>query len=294
MPKGEGRRTVVGAGYIIAGATSIQWSSAIATTAIHAIGPSASSAWRFLLGSVVLLLLTRPAIRRWTRDQWRGAVLYGLSVALMNVCFFQALARIPLGSTVTIEFLGPLAVAVLGQRSVRHALFALLAAVGVLLLGHPGGHLNAPGVLFGLGAAFGWALYLFTASHLGGGAPGFGGLAVSMSVASLVTLPFALGSISSLTAHPFLLGRLAIVATMATVIGFALEMQALRNVSPAIAGVMMSFDPATAFVLGYVLLAERASWFDITGLACVISAGIGVTLDHHGGERSALAEVVER
>ena len=285
--KSSGRRAVLGAAFIIGGATSIQWSSAIVNPVLHILAPSAASSWRFLLGALILLIITRPALRSWSTEQWRSAAAYGAAVAVMNVCYFQALARIPLGTTVTIEFLGPLLVAVVGHRSWRHTSFAALAGIGVVCLGHPGGHLNAGGVLFALGAAAGWAMYLLAASRLGGAAEGFGGLAVSMSIAAVLTLPFAVGSLGRISHDTWLLGRMAIVASLSIVLGFMLEMQALRNVKPSLAGVMMAFDPAVATVLGAVLLHQHPGLFDLIGLACVIVAGIGVTADQREKEPSA-------
>ncbi len=289
MTKGRGRSAVVGGAFIVGGATSIQWSSAIVTPALHAIGPAAASGYRFLFGALILVAITRPSLKAWTKEQWRASIVFGLAVALMNFCFFQALARIPLGTTVTIEFLGPLTVAVIGHRSLRHWAFAALAAVGVVFLGHPGGHLNASGVAFALGAALGWGLYLMAASRVGGVADGFGGLAVSMSMAALITLPFALTSAHLLVAHPTLAARMGLVATMSIVLGFALELQALRNVTPSLAGVMMAFDPAVATLLGYLILSQHPTSYDVIGLVCVVTAGVGVTIDQRDAPTSAIA-----
>lgn len=273
------RNNILGAALIILGATTIQWSAALVSPAFRLVGPSATSAWRFLLGSAVLLVLTRPKLRQWAWPQWRAAVVLGLSVAFMNQCFFQSLARIPLGSAVTIEFMGPLVVAVLGHRSWRHATFAGLAAVGVVLLAHPGGHLTLAGTLFGLGSGLGWAAYIFASAKVGGATKGFEGLAVSMAVAAVVTLPMSLGAVHLVVHHPFVLGRLAIVASMSIVLGFALEMQALRRIRPAVVGVLMAFDPAIAFFLGFVVLGQRPTAWVLVGLVCVVCAGVGVTID---------------
>ena len=273
------RNALIGAGLIVAGAASIQWSAAIVSPAFSLLGPSATSAWRFLLGAIVLLIATRPKLRTWRREQWQAAVVLGLSVAFMNQCFFQSLARIPLGSAVTIEFLGPLLVAVFGHRSWRHISLALVAGLGVVALGHPGGHLTALGVLFGLGSGLGWAFYIFASAKVGGATSGFGGLAVSMSVAALATLPFALSHVPTLAHHPWMAGRLLLVACMSIVLGFALELQALRRVKPALVGVLMAFDPAIAFIVGFLVLAQHPTSWDLLGLILVVTAGVGVTFN---------------
>ena len=267
------------------GATSIQWSAALVQPAFARLGSVATSGWRFLLGALVLLVVTRPRLRRWRREQWRAAIILGVTVAFMNVCFYEAIERIPLGSAVTIEFLGPLCVAVFGRRDRRHFAFAILAGVGVVLLSHPGGGVTLVGALFGLGSGLGWGGYVYAAARVGGATTGFEGLAVSMGVSALVTLPWAMSQFDVVARHPSLGGRLALVGLMSIVLGFAAELQALRRLSPAAVGVLMSLDPAIAFVLGAVLLHERATAWVLVGLALVVTAGVGVTIDRTAPER---------
>jgi inner membrane transporter RhtA len=287
MSASGSRVSVAGAGFIILGATSIQWSAALVQPAFSRLGPVATSGWRFLFGAVILLVATRPRLREWSSEQWRAAVILGVTVAFMNVCFYQCIARIPLGSAVTIEFLGPLCVAVIGGRSWRHFVLAFLAGVGVVLLSHPGGGVTLAGALFGLGSGLGWGGYVFAAARVGGATKGFGGLAVSMSVSALVTLPWAISKASPIVHQPTLGGRLALVGLMSIVLGFAAELQALRRLSPAGAGVLMSLDPAIAFIIGALVLHERATPWVLVGLACVVMAGVGVTIG-----RTAAEEIV--
>jgi inner membrane transporter RhtA len=271
--------SLAGVGFIVMGATSIQWSAALVQPAFAQLGPLATSGWRFLAGAVVLLVVTRPRLRAWRIEQWRAAVILGVTVAFMNVCFYQAISRIPLGSAVTIEFLGPLCVAVFGRRSWRHFTLALLAALGVVLLSHPGGGVTLFGALLALGSGLGWAGYVFAAARVGGATSGFEGLAVSMTVSALVTLPWTVTKLPFVWHHPSLATRLVIVGLMSIVLGFAAELQALRRLSAAAAGVLMSLDPAIAFVVGAILLNERATSWVLVGLACVVAAGVGVTID---------------
>lgn len=273
------RESLLGVGFVLMGATIFPWTSAIVQPVFLVIGPSASSAWRFLIGAVVLLAFTRPRVLKWSRHQWVGAIALGVSTAFMNMSFYQAIARIPLGSAVTIEFLGPLLVAVLGKRTWRHSLFALIAGFGVVALSHPGGGLTLEGGLFAVGAGVGWASYLFASHRVGGSTTGFGGLAVSMMISSLVTLPFSMGSTMILAHHPYVFGRLVIVAVASIVFGFGAELQALRRLKPSIVGVLVSFEPAIAFGVGWILLSEHVSGWSLIGLCSVMVAGIGVTLD---------------
>ena len=261
------------------GATLIQWSAALVTRVFGAIGPLATSAWRFLLGAVVLLAFTRPRLRSWTKHQWTGALALGVSVAFMNVCFYQSIARIPLGAAVAIEYLGPFMVSALGKRSARHFAFVVLAGLGVLAIARPGGGLDLAGVLFAAGSGVGWAAYVLAAHRVGGQAEGFGGLAVSMTFAAVITLPWSMGASSYVLTHPSVLARLALVAVMSIVLGFACELQALRRLRPSTAGVLFALDPAVAFAIGLVVLSQSIHPWDLVGIVCVVIAGAGVTVD---------------
>ncbi|MFI5036503.1 MAG: EamA family transporter [Acidimicrobiales bacterium] len=272
-------RAVAGAGFVVAGAALIQWSAAVIKPVFATVGPSAASAWRFFLGALVLLALTRPRVARWDRAQWLGALALGGSTAFMNLCFYQALARIPLGGAVAIEFLGPLLVAALGKRSWRHLLFVALAGLGVVALARPGGGLTLAGTLFAAGSGVGWASYAFASHRVGRATTGFGGLAVAMSIAAVLTLPWSMGSAHVLWGHPHLLARITIVAVMAIVLGFGAELQALRRLRPAIVSVLLALDPAVAFVVGLILLHQSITAWDLVGLTCVVVAGAGVTWD---------------
>jgi inner membrane transporter RhtA len=261
------------------GATVTQWSAAVVTRAFPVIGPSAASAWRFLLGAIILLALTRPKVRQWTKEQWLAAVALGATVAVMNQCFYQAISRIPLGGAVAIEYLGPFCVAAFGKRTPRHLALVLLAGLGVVALTRPGNGLNLDGVLFAVGSGVGWGAYVYASKHVGVTTKGFEGLAVSMSVAAVLTLPFSLGASVQLSEHPGTLVRLLIVATMAIVIGFGAELQGLRRLKPSIAGVLMAADPAIAFVVGLILLRQSIKVWDVVGLCCIVVAGAGVMYD---------------
>lgn len=267
---------MAGAGFLILGAALIQWSAAMVQPAFAELGPVATSGWRFAFGALILWGATRPSLKSWRRPQWRAAIILGLTVAFMNVCFYQCIARIPLGNAVTIEFLGPLCVAVVAHRSWRQFGYALLAAVGVVLLSHPGGGTTWAGIIFGLGSGLGWGGYILAASRVGGATRGFGGLAVSMSVSALVTSPWVISSAPKVLDHPTLGVRVALVALMSIVVGFAAELQALRRLRPAAAGVLMSLDPAIAFAIGFIVLGESVTPWVLVGLGCVVAAGAGV------------------
>ncbi len=262
---------------MLAGAGVTQWSAAIVVRVFPVIGPSATSAWRFLLGAVVLLAIARPKVRGWTKRQWLGALALGVSTAFMNQCFYLSIERIPLGGAVAIEYLGPFCVAALGQRSLRRLPLVVLAGLGVVALTRPGNGLTLDGVLLAAGSGLGWGSYIYCSKRVGGSTKGFEGLAVSMSIAAFVTLPMSLGSSAKLADHPGTFGRLLLVAVMATVIGFGVDLLGLRRIAPHVAGVLLALDPAVAFFVGWLLLHQRVRGWDYVGLACVIVAGAIVT-----------------
>ncbi len=278
------QRALAGAGFVLAGAALIQWAATLMPPVFLSIGPSAASAWRFLLGAAVLLAATRPALWRWSAPQWRAAVVMGLATAFMNQCFYQAFARIPLGGAVAIEYLGPFLVAALSRRSLRHLALVGLAGLGVVFLARPGGGLTLVGALFAAGSGAGWAAYAFASARVGRAIPGFSGLAVSMGVAAVATLPMSLPRTAALLHHPSILARVAAAAVLAVALGFGAELQALRRLKPSIVSVLLALDPAVAFLFGGLFLHQAVTGYDLAGLACVVVAGVGVTLDAATGD----------
>jgi inner membrane transporter RhtA len=262
---------------MIIGAGVTQWSAALVERVFPVLGPSVTSAWRFLLGAIMLLAFTRPNVRGWTKQQWLGAVALGVTTALMNQCFYSAIARIPLGGATAIEYLGPFCVAAFGSGALRRLPLVVLAGLGVVALTQPGNGLNLEGVLFAVGSGVGWGLYIYCSRRVGGTTKGFEGLAVSMTIAAIITLPLSLGSSAKLVEHPGTFGRMVLVAALAIVIGFGVELQGLRRITPQVAGVLLALDPAIAFFVGWLLLHQRIHGWEYVGLACVVVAGAIVT-----------------
>jgi len=267
----------VGAACVLAAAASIQSSAAIGVPAFAVIGAAATSGFRFVLGAIVLLLVVRPSVRRLDRRAWLGVVAFGVAAAAMNLCFFQAVARLPLGTAVSIEFLGPFTVAVVGGSGRRHALYAGTGLLGVVLLARPGGGVTLLGALFALGAAAGWACYTLASQHLGSLTKGVDGLALALCVAAVLVVPFTVAAYPSLTWS--LLGRLAAMAVLGVVIGFALELVALRRLGAPRVAVLLSLNPAVAYAVGWLVLDQHVSVAALAGGLCVVAAGVGVMGD---------------
>ncbi len=206
------------------------------------------------------------------------AVIFGFVTAFMNQSFYQAIERIPLGSAVCIEFItGPFLVAALGKRTWNQFFLILLGAMGVVCLSHPGGGVTVTGALYAVGAGMGWASYILASHRMGGQTLGFEGLAVSMTFSTIFCIPFAVKTSHIFLSHPFLMGRMLIISVMSIVLGFGAELLAFRRVKPSVAGVMMSLDPALAFMIGVILLSEQITPLDVLGLGLIVAAGVGVT-----------------
>ena len=275
MSAPQRRDATVGAACVLAAATSIQTSAAVGLPAFGAIGAAATSGCRFLFGAAILVLVARPSLTGRDRAGWLGIVAFGLAAAVMNLCFFQAAARLPLGTAVSIEFLGPFVLAVVAGRGRRHVAFAAVGLVGVVLLARPGGGVTLVGALFALGAAAGWAAYVLASQRLGSVTRGVDGLALALCVSAVVLFPFAAPRLHELT-WP-LGGRLATMALLGVVVGFALELAALRRMAAAAVAVLFSLNPAIAFVVGWLGLRQHVGVAVLVGGLCVVAAGIGVT-----------------
>lgn len=264
---------------ILIGIVSVQVGAALAKQLFAIAGPSGTVALRLFFASVVLLLAWRPVreARQLGRRGWLVVVAYGVVLGLMNLCFYQALARIPQGITVTIEFLGPLTVALAGSRRVLDVLWALLAAGGAVLLTETRGDLSLVGILFALGAAICWGGYILLGSALGNHSSGGNGLALAMAVGAMVAIPAGIAqSGTSLLAPVVLLAGLA-VALLSSVIPYSLELEALRRIPPRVFGVLMSLEPAVGALAGFVVAGEKLRPLQWLALCCVMAASIGAT-----------------
>ena len=235
----------------------------------------------------------RPAIRAVRaviaeRAWLDGAVVaaFGLTLGIMNFSIYQSFERIPLGIAVTIEFLGPLAVAVATSRRLIDVLWIVLAATGVTLLGTAGisaarlgsqaGHASVlAGVLFALTAATSWACYILLSAATGRRFRGSSGLVVAMVVASLVVTPPALSSAGRALLRPAVIGVGAAIGVLSSVIPYRFELETLRRVPPRVFGIWMSLEPAVAAVVGVVLLSQALSVPQWLAIGCVIVASAG-------------------
>jgi inner membrane transporter RhtA len=262
----------------IGGIVSVQFGAALASTLIERIGAPGTVTLRLGIGVLVLLVVARPRVRGRSGRDWAAVAAFGLTLAVMNLSFYEALDRLPLGVAVTIEFVGPLGLAAVMSHRRIHLLAVLGAAIGVLLVnGHELGAVDWVGVAFGLGAAAGWAAYILLSAETGRRFAQLDGLALAMVVSTLVVAPYGLATAGAqLTAgHVLLVG--AGVALLSSVLPYSLELLALRRMSPAFFGVLMSLEPALGALAGLLVLGQRLGIVQIIGMACVVGASITIS-----------------
>jgi inner membrane transporter RhtA len=262
---------------VIGGIVSVQVGAAIAKDLFHLVPPTAMVWLRLVTSAVILVAIARPRLRGRSAADWRVALGFGVSLLTMNWAIYQSFARIPLGIAVTIEFLGPLAVAVLGSRRPRDLVWVLLAAAGVALLGIAPGDLTVAGVLFALLAGAAWAAYILLSASTGRRWPGISGLAVASVVGAVVLAPPALVESGADLLDPKILALGVAIGLLSSVIPYSFELKALRRIPPRVFGVLMSLEPAAAALAAMVLLAEFLTPLQWTAVGCVVLASVGAT-----------------
>lgn len=250
--------------------------AAVATALIPMIGGPATVGLRLGLSAVVLLVVCRPALRGRTRADWAVVAGFGATLAVMNMLFYEAIHRVPLGAAVTIEFLGPLVLSVLAARGAARWLWAALALAGVTLLGHDGiGGINLVGGAFAAGAGVLWAAYIVLSQRAGGRFAKLDGLALAMVVATAISVPIGLVTAGAGLFSPAVLGMGLAVALLSSLIPYAFELTALRRLRAASFAILMSLAPALAAVAGFVLLGQQLDPIEGVAIGLVVAASIG-------------------
>ena len=277
---------------LLLAAVSIQGGAALAKSLFPLLGPSAVTSLRVLFAAMILWTIWRPDVRRVGRAGWRVLLPYGVALGLMNLAYYLALERIPLALAVTLEFVGPLAVAVLSSRRAADFAWVGLAALGLLLIvpwsGQPhtsqAGALDPVGVMLALFAGVCWGTYIWAGQRVAQVFEGPKSVAFGMGIAALVALPLGLilsgmerqGSWAHLT--PLALLTVLGVAALSSALPYSLEMGALRVLPARVFGVLMSLEPAVAALIGMVFLSESLTLVQWLAVACVMAASVGVTL----------------
>ncbi len=258
---------------------STQIGAALAKSLFHSIGPTGAVFLRVGFAALVLLVVWRPSLRGYSWRDYRWALLFGAVLAAMNLSFYSSIARLPLGVAVTLEFIGPLAVALGGSRRMIDLFWVALAAAGIVLLAPTGlfggASLDPLGVALALLAGLFWGAYILLSARVGRVFPGVAGLALAMGVAALLLVPvgiFGAGAIL-LDGHFLLLG--AGVALLSSVLPYSLELEALRRLPSRVFGVLMSLEPGIAALVGIVLLHEQLELRAAVAIVLVTMASVG-------------------
>ena len=269
---------------VLTAIASVQVGSALARTLFDELGAAGVTLLRLGLAALLLLAVARPRLRTWSREQWRATLQLAVAMSAMNLVFYLALRTVPLGIAVTVEFVGPLLLALAQTRRVVDLLWALLAASGVVLLGaDPGSTAPLSGLALALLAGLCWAAYILAGASVGRLLPGLDGLAVALAIGTLLVLPFGASGASHVVARPELLVAAAGVALLSSVLSYGLELAALRRIPTRVFGVLMSLEPAAAAVAGLVVLGQRLGAREVVALLLVSLASAGVTLGRRTG-----------
>lgn len=262
---------------VLIGIMSVQFGAAVSKSLFGEIPPVGMVLLRLLTSSLILLALARPRLTGRPAADWKPVLVLGFALGAMNWAFYESFARIPLGVAVTIEFIGPLAVAAAGRRRPRDLVWVGLAALGVLLFGTGPTKVDAVGFGLALLAGGCWALYIVSTAATGRRWVGVDGLAVASTVATLAIAPFAVTTAGTQLLEPRLLLLGALVGLLSSVIPYSLEMAALRTLPPRVFGILMSLEPAAAALVAAVLLHEWLPPLQLLAIACVTAASVGAT-----------------
>lgn len=261
---------------VLIAVTSVQFGGALAKTLFDEVGPGGTVFLRVLFATLVLAAIWRPALAGRSRADWRLLVLFGFALVAMNLAFYEALDRIPLGIAVTIEFVGPLGVAVAGSRRALDLLWVVLAAAGILLLSDFGNaDLDSLGVVLALLAGGFWAAYILLSARVGRAFEGGEGLTLAMGAGALMLAPVGVADGGGELFVPGVIALGLGVAILSSAIPYTLEMEALRRMPAGVFGVLMSLEPAMAALAGFIVLDEGLAARELVAIGLVVAASAG-------------------
>jgi inner membrane transporter RhtA len=262
---------------VLGSISSVQCGAALATTLFGRVGPAGAVFLRAAFAALILLAVARRDVARLRRSDLRDIALFGVTLAAMNLGFYEAIQRLPLGVAVTLEFSGPLAVAIFGSRQRRDLVWAGLAALGIVLLsgGFGGSSIDLLGAVLALTAGGFWACYILLSARIGGRSEGLGGLAVAMTISALLLAPVGIGVGGDEIGSVGVLAVGLAVGILSSAFPYALEIEALRRLPNAVFGVMMSLEPAVAALVGFVALGQGLDPSEAVAIALVVAASAG-------------------
>lgn len=258
---------------------SVQCGAAIAKTLFPAIGAAGTASLRIGISALILLLAYRPNLKQITPNQWKIVVPYGLTLGAMNLIFYLAIERIPIGLAVTLEFIGPLLLAIIGSKRLLDYCWVLLAGLGIALIAPwSNDRVDLLGVFFALLAGALWAAYIILGGKVSKIMHDGQAVATGMLFAAILILPFGFYENGLANLTPKFLGMGAALALLSSAIPFTLEMKALGQLPPRTFSILMSLEPAAAAVCAFIFLQENLNFYEILAVVCVVIASAGSTL----------------
>lgn len=261
---------------MLAAACSVQGGAAVAKSLFATLGPPGVVFLRLLFGSIALWAIARPELRGRTRRDLRLVVALGIVLVSMNLTFWESLERLPLGVAVTVEFLGPLAIAVVGSRRPLDLVWVAAAAGGVALLADSGGRsISILGLVLAAAAGFFWALYILLGVRVGQAFTGATGLAPAMVLGAVLVAPWGIISAGHHLRDPQLVGAGVGVGLLSSALPWSLEIEAMRRLPSYVFGIVLSLEPAIAALAGFVFLHEHLRARAWVAIALVVSASAG-------------------
>lgn len=265
-------------GLVLAAIASVQFGGAIAVRLFASVGPGGAVLLRLGTASIVLCAVSRPRLVRRDRRALPLAVAFGLVLAGMNLSFYCAIDRIPLGVAVSLEFIGPLAVGIGGSRRRIDLLWVALAAGGIVALTHGGGRpVSGLGITLALVAGGLWGAYILLSARVGRAFDGGSGLSLALIVGTLATLPVGVGAGGGHLVTLRSLGLGAAVGMLSSAIPYSFELEALRRIAPHVFGVLMSLEPAMAALAGLIVLGQALGGRTLVGVALVVAGSVGAS-----------------
>ena len=265
---------------VVGAATSVQAGASVAKSLFATLGPPGVVWLRLLFGSIALWVAARPELRSRPWRELRLIAALGVVLVTMNVCFYESIDRIPLGIAVTVEFLGPLAVATITSRRKLDLLWVALAGTGVALLAEgAAGGVHALGLVLAASAGVCWAVYIALSVPVGQLFPGASGLAPAMLFGALLITPWGIVSAGSHLREPQVVGSAAGVGLLSSALPWSLELEALRRLPTNVFGVALALEPAIAALMGSVFLHEHLDATAWVAIALVVVASAGAALE---------------
>ncbi|HTU13680.1 MAG TPA: DMT family transporter [Solirubrobacterales bacterium] len=276
VPADNQSPTPIAVSMVLGAIISIQVGSAVATDLFADVGAAGVVFMRATVSAILLWIIWRPGLRV-AKENRRIVLLFGVVLAGMNLCFYEAIDRIPLGTAVTVEFIGPLGVALITSRRRRDWIWAVLAGAGIVLLtgGVGGDDLDVAGLLLAFVAGLFWGSYILLGKRIGEQASGGKALVVPMMISAILVAPLGIAEGGMDLLEPRVLAIALFVGVVSSAIPFSLELEAMRRLPSSVFGVMMSLEPAAAATVGFILLGQGMDPAEVVAIMLVVAASAG-------------------